>query len=179
MNDIVVNSFLTFLLEGETFAITVKKVLEVIETGEEHTITHLPKAPPAICGVVNFRGNVIPVIDTRIKFDLTPYKENDRFVIIVLNLIINGNEHTVGAMADKVVDVVEISEEMVKPIPEVGKGYNSDYIDGVVHRDNTFVMLLNLEAAIGTTDIVNLNVDSEDSNEEVMNENEGTSENDH
>lgn len=170
MNEIEINSFLTFLLDGETFAISVKKVLEVIETGEEHTITHLPKAPPAICGVVNFRGNVIPVVDTRIKFDLDPHKEGDRFVIIVLQLNINGNEHFVGAMADKVVDVIEIDQSMIKPIPEVGKGYNSDYIKGVVHRNNSFVMLLNLEAALGTTDIINLNSDSPEDGKEPIEE---------
>lgn len=157
MKENVINSYLTFLLQGELFAVSVKKVLEIIETDEEHSITLLPKAPPAIKGVVNFRGDVIPVVDTRMKFDLTPYNDDDRFVIIVLNLTINDKEHLVGTMADKVVDVVEIDENAVKPVPEVGQGYDSNYINGVVHRDGNFVMLLNLEAALGSNEIVSLN----------------------
>lgn len=149
-------SYLTFKLHGELFAVSVHKVLEIIEIGEEHTVTSLPKAHESIAGVVNFRGNVIPVVDTRLKFDLSPYSEQDKFVVIVLQLKLNSTDHYVGTMADKVVDVIEISEEEIKPVPEVGQGYNSDYIQGVVHRNNHFIMLLNLEAALGTDDIVQL-----------------------
>ena len=159
INDEVIkssNSYLTFRMQAELFAIGVDKVLEIIEIGEEHSITNLPKAPATISGVVNFRGNVIPVVDTRKKFDLEYYKESDKYVIMVLNLKINNTEHLVGAMADKVVDVVEIVDADIKPVPVIGKGYNSEFISGVVNRDNSFIMLLNLEAAISTEDIVKL-----------------------
>ena len=158
MNKNSIESYLTFLLQGEMFAISVHKVLEIIETGEEHAISHLPKAPKSISGVVNFRGNVIPVIDTRIKFDLQSFKDKEKFVVIVLNLIINDREHMVGAMADKVVDVIEIDQTEIKPVPEVGEGYNSEFIHGVVHRDNKFIMLLNLEEAISTEAIAKLHL---------------------
>lgn len=156
MNEKTVHSYLTFLLEGELFAISVHKVLEIIETGEEHNITPLPKAPESISGVVNFRGNVIPVVDTRMKFDLPAYEEDQKFVIMVLNLTLNNNEHFVGAKADKVVDVIEIDNKEIKPVPEVGQGYNSEYIQGVVHHEGQFVMLLDLDAAMGTDEIVHL-----------------------
>jgi len=149
-------SYLVFRLQGELFAVSVHKVLEIIETDDEHTITYLPKASESIAGVVNFRGNVIPVLDTRMKFDMRPYEEDDKFVVIVLNLNINNSEHFVGAKADKVIDVLEITEDEIKPVPEVGQGYNSDFIKGVIHRDNRFLMLLNLEATMGTEDIISL-----------------------
>jgi len=149
-------SYLAFRLQGELFAVSVHKVLEIIETGDEHTITYLPKASKSIAGVVNFRGNVIPVVDTRMKFDMRPYEDNDKFVVIVLNLTINNSEHFIGAKADKVVDVLEISDNEIKNVPEVGQGYNSDFIKGVIHRDNKFLMLLNLEAAMGTEEIISL-----------------------
>jgi purine-binding chemotaxis protein CheW len=156
MDNKTLESYLTFKLEGELFAISVHKVLEIIETGDEHNITHLPKAPEAISGVVNFRGNVIPVVDTRMKFDLPTYEEKQKFVIMVLNLTLNNNEHFVGAMADKVVDVIEINEQEIKPVPEVGQGYNSEYIRGVIHREGQFIMLLDLDRAMGTDEIVHL-----------------------
>ena len=160
-----IQSYLTFKLQNELFALSVDKVLEIIETGEEHTITPLPKAPPAISGVVNFRGNVIPVVDTRMKFDLLPYAEQDKFVVMILNLNINNGYHMVGAKADKVVDVIEIAEKEIRPVPEVGQGYNSDYIRGVIHRDNQFIMLLNLEMALNSDEIVHLKSDITDSEE--------------
>jgi purine-binding chemotaxis protein CheW len=149
-------SYLLFRLQEELFAISVHKVLEIIETGEEHSITHLPKAPPCVNGVVNFRGNVIPVVNTRLKFDLEDYTNTEKFVVMVLSLQMNNQELYIGAMSDKVVDVIEISEKDIKPVPEVGKGYNANYIKGVLHHNNRFIMLLNIEAAIGTDEIVKL-----------------------
>ncbi len=170
INKKTVESYLTFRLKGELFAVSVHKVLEIIEVGEEHTITNLPKAPETIAGVVNFRGNVIPVVDTRMKFDLDTYEEGEKFVIMILNLKLNNGEHMVGAMSDKVVDVIEIDEKTIKPVPEVGQGYNSDYIRGVIHRDGQFIMLLNLEAAMSTEDVVNLS-STESLSSEIEDEN--------
>jgi purine-binding chemotaxis protein CheW len=155
-------SYLLFRLQEELFAVSVHQVLEIIETGEEHSITHLPKAPPCINGVVNFRGNVIPVINTRLKFDQEDYNDTEKFVVMVLSLMMNNQELYVGAMSDKVVDVIEIPEEDIKPVPEVGKGYDANYIKGVLHKDNRFIMLLNIEAAIGSDDIVKLKTNQEE-----------------
>ncbi|MBK3519671.1 chemotaxis protein CheW [Carboxylicivirga marina] len=167
MTDKQLNSYLTFRLKGELFAIGVEKVLEIIETTEDHTITNLPKAPDAVEGVVNFRGNVIPVVNTRQKFDLENYQEQERFVVMVLNLTLGGEEHIVGAMSDKVVDVIEIVEKEIQPVPEVGKGYNSDYVSGVVYRKGEFVMVLDIEAAIESDEIIQLREEEvEESNEQ-------------
>ncbi|MBS2100657.1 chemotaxis protein CheW [Carboxylicivirga linearis] len=160
MNNTISNSYLLFRLQEELFAVSVHKVLEIIETGDEHHITHLPKAASSIAGVVNFRGDVIPVVNSRLKFDMDNYSEGEKFVVIILNLQINEQEHVVGLKADKVVDVIEIKNEDVKPIPEVGQGYNSDYIEGVVNRANKFIMLLNLENAISSNEIVKLKEDT-------------------
>ncbi len=156
MDQKLTESYLLFRLQEELFAVSVHKVLEIIETGDEHKITHLPKAPTSVAGVVNFRGNVIPVVNTRLKFDLDNYCKDDKYVVIVLKLQFNNAENVIGAMSDKVVDVIEISEEEIKPVPEVGKGYNADYIKGVIHRNNNFIMLINLEAAIANEEVVNL-----------------------
>lgn len=162
------NSFLTFRLNGELFAIGVESVLEIIETTEEESITPLPKAPTAVEGVVNFRGNVIPIVNTRLKFDMDTYADTDKFVIMVLNLTLDGEEQTIGAMADKVVDVIEIEDKDVQPVPEVGQGINSEFIQGVVHRDSQFVMLLDFEKAINSDDIIQLKTEEEAVDEEEL-----------
>ncbi|MBK3516893.1 chemotaxis protein CheW [Carboxylicivirga marina] len=161
MKDKQLKSYLTFRLKGELFAIGVDKVLEIIETSEDHSVTNLPKAPDAVEGVVNFRGNVIPVINMRQKFDLANYEEQERFVIMVLNLTLSDEDQIIGAMSDKVVDVIEIAETEIQPVPEVGKGYNSDYVSGVVYRHEEFVMVLDVEAAIDTDEIIQLKQEEE------------------
>ncbi|WP_430813764.1 chemotaxis protein CheW [Carboxylicivirga sp. RSCT41] len=154
-------SFLTFMLNGEIFAVGVQKVLEIIEADTDHTVTNLPKAPETIEGVVNFRGNVIPIVNSRLKFDMATYGADDKFVIMVLKLVLNNTEQIVGAMADKVVDVIEIDEKDVQPVPEVGKGLNSDFITGVLHRNNQFITLLDFEKAISSDEIIQLKMDEE------------------
>lgn len=150
------NSFLTFILNNEFFALGVEKVLEIIETSDENTLTNLPKAPESVEGVANFRGNVIPIVNTRLKFDMPAYASNERFVIMVLQLNIGGVQQIIGTMADKVVDVIEIQEKDIQAVPEVGQGVNSDYIQGVVHRQDKFIMLLDLESAIQSDEIIRL-----------------------
>ncbi|MBK3516886.1 chemotaxis protein CheW [Carboxylicivirga marina] len=154
-------SFLTFMLDGELFAIGVHKVLEIIETGADHSVTNLPKAPDTIEGVVNFRGNVIPIVNSRLKFDMATYGCDDKFVIMVLKLMLNNTEQIVGAMADKVVDVIEIDEKEIQPVPEVGKGLNSDFITGVLHRNNQFITLLDFEKAISSDEIIQLKTEDD------------------
>ncbi len=156
MNRLKSESFLLFRLKQELFAINVHKVLEIIETGEENKITPLPKAPRYISGVVNFRGDVVPVINTRLKFDLDNYRVNEKFVIIILKLIINNEPHIIGAKSDKVVDVIEISESEIKSVPAVGKGLNAEFIQGVIYRDNQSVMLINMETVITNNEIISL-----------------------
>ncbi|MBK3516887.1 chemotaxis protein CheW [Carboxylicivirga marina] len=155
------SSFLTFMLNGELFAVGVQKVLEIIETGAEHSVTNLPKAPETVEGVVNFRGNVIPIVNSRQKFDMPIYGAADKFVIMVLKLMLNNTEQIVGAMADKVVDVIEIDEKEVQAVPEVGKGLNSEFITGVLHRNNQFITLLDFEKAISSDEIIQLKTDEE------------------
>ncbi|TRX71639.1 chemotaxis protein CheW [Carboxylicivirga sp. M1479] len=162
------NSFLTFQLNNELFALGVEQVLEIIEASQDQKITHLPKAGHTIEGVVNFRGNVIPVINTRLKFDMDTYGADDKFVIMVLNLTMNGTEQTIGALADKVVDVIELEEKDVQSVPEVGQGINSEFIQGVVYRNDRFIMLLDMEKAISNDDIIQLKSEEEPTKEEEL-----------
>jgi purine-binding chemotaxis protein CheW len=156
------------------FTINVASILEVIETGEEHPITHLPKAPEYIEGVVNFRGEILPIVNSRIKLDMPNYGENEYFVIIVYNLSLNNQSVQVGMMADKVVDVIEIEASDIRPISEIGLTYDSDFIDGVVLKNKEFITLLNIEEILSCDDIVQFKQGVDEKQEElsgVVNEN--------
>jgi purine-binding chemotaxis protein CheW len=98
------NSFLSFKLGDEEFAAHVGKVLNILEMTR---ITEVPKAPEYMKGVINLRGTVLPVIDTRIKFGMSPTVYTTNTCIIVLDIEMDGESIHVGALVDSVQAVLE------------------------------------------------------------------------
>ena len=142
MNDKIVKRefHLVFRLDKKMFAVDVSNVLEVLE---KQDITEVPNAPEIVNGVLNFRGDILPVINTGKKFGNANYNPTQKFVIIVLE-INNGKKLVrIGAIADYVIDVIEISEDDIKPVPEMGSCFNPAFLKGMYRKDNEFIMLLN------------------------------------
>ena len=135
------NSYLTFKLHNELFAVNVKKVLEVLQ---EFKIIEVPDAPEYIKGMINFRGNIIPIINFRQKFQF-PENETDKNKVIVLEIIIDDNSVKFGAIVDKVNDVFEVEQENMKEKPEFGSKYNPEYMTGMINKNEEFFMILNIE----------------------------------
>jgi purine-binding chemotaxis protein CheW len=142
-------TFLTFLLGQEYFAVHVTKVLEVLE--KQH-ITKVPQTPEHILGIINFRGDILPVIDTRQKFNLASVQDDDKQFVIVYDLTTESRKLTVAATADAVKDVIEISPSDVKPVPEMGINYDSRYISGVMKQNDDFIMLLDIDKVFALSD---------------------------
>lgn len=135
-------TYLSFIVCEELFAVNVKKVLEVLQ---KQRITHVPNAPTEIKGIINFRGDVVPVFESRAKFDLPERNDEDPFVIIVLDLS-QGNEiFRIGAIVDKVKDVITIEEGDIKPIPVMGKDFNAQFLQGIFKLNDDFIMLLDVD----------------------------------
>lgn len=145
-------SYLSFTLEEETFAVNVHKVLEVLE--KQH-ITKVPNAPHYIKGVINFRGEVIPVIESRDKFNMSPRLDNDKLVIIVLDVKKKDHNLMVAAIADEVQDVLEIGKNEISPVPEMGSNYNTDFILGMVKSKSAdgFMMILDIDKIFSEEEI--------------------------
>lgn len=146
------NSYLSFMLCKEIFAVDVKNVLEVLE---KQIITEIPDTPGYITGVVNFRGEILPVIETRVKFKM-PCRETEKYVIIVFELELNGKKQLLGAMVDSVVDVIEIDDSTLKEVPEMGTDYNTDYVKGMLKTNNGFVMVLNIHKVFSKSESENI-----------------------
>jgi len=136
------NSFLSFRLGDELFASNVGKVLEILEIPK---ITKVPRSPAFMRGVVNLRGNVLPVIDTRIKFGLPTIDDTINSCILVLNLELEGKSIVLGTIVDQVQEVMEIDESSIQQLPTVGARYKTEFIDGMVKKDDQFIMLLNID----------------------------------
>jgi purine-binding chemotaxis protein CheW len=146
-------AYLSFELNGEIFAITVHNVLEVLE---KQKLTKVPKAPFYIKGVINFRGEILPVIDTRIKFNMPEKDDESKSVVIVFDIELSDKKLFIGGIVDGVKDVIEIADNEIKPVPDMGSKYNSDFIIGMIKNNDNFIMLLNIEKVFSTEEIVTI-----------------------
>ncbi len=147
------NSYLTFKLEKEYFAVHVSKVLNILEMTP---ITHVPKSPEHMKGVTNLRGSVLPVIDIRIKLNMQETEYTNNTCILVLNVLIQDESVDVGALVDSVQEVVEMEEKNIIDPPSVGSKYKSEFITGILKIKDKFVMLLDVDRVFATNDVVTL-----------------------
>ncbi|WP_198244695.1 chemotaxis protein CheW [methane-oxidizing endosymbiont of Gigantopelta aegis] len=129
--------WVTFYLGDEKYGINVMQVQEVLRYSE---IAPVPGAPNYVLGIINLRGNVVTVIDTRNRFGL-PSKETDDASRVV---IIETEKHIIGILVDSVAEVVELKASEIETAPNVGNEESSKYIQGVTSRDNELLILVDL-----------------------------------
>ncbi|MFW5945142.1 MAG: chemotaxis protein CheW [Bacteroidota bacterium] len=144
------NSYLTFKLGEEEFGVHVSQVLNILEMTR---ITGVPKTPDYMKGVINLRGMVLPVIDTRIKFGLPETEYTSNTCIIVMDLDLDGDTVHIGAIVDEVLSVLEIEDHQIEPPPSLGNQYKSEFIYGMAKVDDNFVMLLDMQEVLSNEEI--------------------------
>lgn len=134
-------TYLTFILYGELYAVQVTKVLEVLEKQE---ITIVPNAPPVVKGVLNFRGNVVPVYETSLALNLDKTNDESKYFIMILELSSDNGSFIVGAIVDKVQEVISLSDDEIKNVPPMNREYNSELITGITRIKNDFIMIMDV-----------------------------------
>lgn len=137
-----IQSYLTFRLGDEIFAANVKSVLEILEIPR---ITKVPHSPDSMRGVINLRGNVMPVINTRLRFGLPDVPDTITSCVVVLDVNVEKQNVTLGAVVDAVHEVIEISDEDLQPAPTIGSKYKPDFIRGMFKLNDQFIMVLDLD----------------------------------
>lgn len=150
---IKINSYLSFKLGEEEFAAHASKVLNILELSK---ITTVPRAPEYMKGVINLRGTVLPVIDTRVKFGMSPTVYTTNTCIIVLDITVDNESIHIGALVDGVQAVLEIEQNQIMPAPSIGSRYRSEFIEGVATIDEKFVMILDMDAIFSANDLTSL-----------------------
>ena len=133
----------TFSIGEEEFGVDILKVQEIIRIME---ITKVPKAPPFVEGVINLRGNVIPVIDLRKRFGLETREHDSQTRIIVIEI----NKMIVGFVVDSVSEVLRIPQNTVEPPPPVVSGLESEYISGVGKLEDRLLIMLDLDRLLSS-----------------------------
>lgn len=127
----------TFRLKDETYGINVMQVQEVLRVTE---IAPVPGAPQYVLGIINLRGNVVTVIDTRTRFGLPTTERDDASRIV----IIESEEQVVGILVDSVAEVVELRHSEIDSAPNIGNEESARYIQGVASRDEDLLIVVDL-----------------------------------
>jgi len=141
---------LTFTLRGETFAMPIAQIKEIIGYGQ---VTPVPMMPDFICGVINLRGAVVPVIDLGCRFRGTRSEIGRRSCIVILELHAGGDRQVVGAIVDAVSAVLEITPADIEPPPAFGAQIRADFIHGMAKVAGRFVVILDVERALSAADL--------------------------
>ena len=136
------STYLSFMVCDELFGVNVIKVLEVLQM--QH-ITNVPNAPDYIKGIINFRGDVVPVFESRVKFNLPEREVTEQYVIIVLDLSKGSDVFRLGAIVDRVKDVISIDNQEIKPVPAMSNEFNANFLHGIYKQQENFIMLLDVE----------------------------------
>lgn len=142
--------YMTFKLGNELFAIDVAQVREVLEVTQ---ITHVPTAPEYMRGVVNVRGQSIPVVDLRLRFGLSKTVETVHTRVIVMELEVDGEVVILGGMADSVHEVIELEPGNINPPPTIAMRWRSELIKGMGKRGDEFIIIMDFNAAFSSDDI--------------------------
>ena len=155
MNELsTLTSYLSFKLGDETFAANVSKVLNILEMTK---ITKVPKAPEYMKGVINLRGTVLPLVDTRIKFGLTATEFTANTCILVLDITIGDDSLQVGGLVDAVQEVLEIEPHQILSPPNIGSKYHSEFISGMYKvNEEQFIMILDMDKVFSTEELLDV-----------------------
>lgn len=140
------NEFLAFKLGSEEYGIDILKVQEI--RGYEAP-TRIANAPEFIKGVINLRGIIIPVVDMRIKFNLgTP--TYDQFTVVI---ILNISGRVIGMVVDSVSDVTTLAPEQIKPAPDMGAAFDSQYMIGLGTIEERMLILVDIDKLMSSSEM--------------------------
>lgn len=153
-----IQTYLSFILAEEIFAVEVSKVREVLEFPK---ITKIPKTPVYMIGVINLRGSVVPVIDLKLKFGIEKTESTIDTCIIVMEISLDNEIIIIGSMADSVQEVFEIDPGNIEPPPNIGIKLNTEFISGMGKRDDRFMIILDIDKVFTEKDIHTIKKSSE------------------
>ncbi len=144
------NQYLTFTLEDELFALDIFSVREVLEYTN---ITRVPRTPEYMRGIINVRGNAVPVIDLNMKFGRSKTVQTINTSIIIVEVEMEGEAAIIGALADSVQEVFELKEDQIDPPPRMGASIRTDFIKGMGKYEERFIMILDINKVFSAEEL--------------------------
>jgi len=146
--------YLTFDLEEDIYGLNISGIKEVLDNRD---ITKLPKTPNFMRGVINLRGQVVPVIDLKLKFGLAETEFTVDTCIIIVEVELEGGENTLlGVLADSVREVIELLPDDIDPPPKIGTGVDAAFIYGMGKYDDDFIIIINVKRLFTIEELTNV-----------------------
>ena len=145
MSDTVINEtrqYLTFKLNDEVFGVDVAQVREILDYIK---ITKVPQTPDFMCGVINLRGSVVPVVDMNLKFGMQKSEKTVNTCIVVVEVNLEGSTTVIGALVDSVQEVFEIEAQNIEPAPRIGTKLKTEFIKGMGKQEDKFIIILDID----------------------------------
>jgi purine-binding chemotaxis protein CheW len=143
--------FLTFFVRGEEYAVALRRVREVIPCD---VITRVPQMPPALRGVTNLRGQVVPVVDLAIKFHGAETVIDKRTCIVLVETTLDGASAAVGVMTEEIGQVLALSTDDVLPPPSFGAPIRAEFLDGMGRVGRKFALLLRIDRLLTSGELL-------------------------
>lgn len=142
---------LSFMIDGELFAVSVAQVREILD---RTNTTRIPRMPDFMRGALNVRGAVVPVIDLRIKFGLSPTVVTPDTCVVIMEVEVDGESTLLGAMVDAVRDVFEVEAEDIEAAPKMGTKLDTEFIECMARHDEEFVIVLNVNRVLSVDEVI-------------------------
>jgi len=142
--------YLTFKLEEEVFAVDVAKIREILDFT---LATKVPGTPEFMRGVINVRGNVVPVVDMRLKFGLSVTEKTVDTCIVVMEIAVEDDKTILGALVDSVQEVFELEANQVEPPPRIGSRWRTEFIKGIGKRNDELIIILDIDRVFSSTEL--------------------------
>ncbi|MFY3746429.1 chemotaxis protein CheW [Anaeromyxobacter sp. Red801] len=137
--------YLTFTLDGEHYAVEIERVREVLEfTG----VNKVPRTPDFLRGMINLRGDIVPVVDLRLKLGLSPTERTIDTCVVITEVTADGEPLVLGALADSVQEVIELDPAAIAPPPRMGARVDTAFIRGMGRREDQFLVILDIERVL-------------------------------
>jgi len=145
--------YLTFMLTGETYAIGILAIKEIIEHGQ---VTRVPMMPACVRGVINLRGAVVPVVDLSVRFGGDVTAVSRRTCVVIVEIARGEDRQVMGILVDAVNEVLDIAAADIEPAPSFGSKLRSDFVAGMGRVGERFVIILDPEHVLAVEDLAAL-----------------------
>lgn len=140
--------YLTFMLREEGFAIEISKVREVLDVT---TMTRIPRMPAYLSGVINLRGNVVPVMDLGQKLGMGTIEYTKNTCIMIVELEVDANQVEMGVLTDSVQMVLDLNPEDIESVPKMGTNLNTEFIKGMGRQtEEKFLIILDIDKVLAS-----------------------------
>ncbi|MDF1562897.1 MAG: chemotaxis protein CheW [Deltaproteobacteria bacterium] len=157
--------YLTFEMLGETYALGILRVREIIEYSR---ITRVPRMPAFVRGVINLRGHVVPVLDLATKFGLEAAPVTSDTCIVILEVAAEDGKQIIGIVTDAVDEVIDLAPERIEPPPTFGTRIDTRFIVGMGVMEESFLLIIDIEQILSDDDLAAVVVAAESGDEALV-----------